>query len=208
MGSDIPKYRQLQEQRRADRLYLLGHITHNWNGLEHQLAYHMAIHSTDHPLAYALAARLRSAELTTALEQVVAEREPRKRIRDAYRFAVSAFHILRENRNILVHSHHNLEITGHQVLWTRPSKTNPRHSLATRGNLRDLDQVTSGIARLHIYLIGLGAVVVHYKQVREGKMPRDAFPPAWPQRFPLPRKLAQIPPTPLGAPRRPRSSRP
>ena len=202
--SAIPKYRLKQAQRRQERLLLLGEITHNWNFLEYQVAYLTSLYTLDEEATYSIASRLRNAEATTALLQLVREREHRVRIISAVEFAVSAFHRLRENRNVLVHSHHVFEITGKHVLWTRRSKTNPNNMVMILGTIRNLRKIAADIARLQAYFSGLIAFT-HYESskhmaetdefIREVLKKLGPRPPL-PKRFPLPRKLEETPPSP------------
>jgi hypothetical protein len=193
----------MQAERQQERILLLGRITHDWNFLEHQIAHLTSLYTLDPEATYAMAARLRNAEATANLLVLVNERETRKRMVAAIEFAVSAFHRLRENRNVLVHSHHNFEITKKTVLWSRRSRSNPANIVTAYGNVSDLKRVAADIGRLRIYLSSLVDIGI-YDQLEDAaakdgqtKVWLSHWPkrPSLPKRFALPRKLEENQPS-------------
>jgi hypothetical protein len=190
-----------------DHINLLGLITHYWNNLEVAFAIIPWLYSDD-KLSGLFINRLSARDLLAATGEIMGHREPNARVRSAVEFAISALNIIRENRNILVHSLHIAAENRTDVAWVRQSKSNPIYRIMTRANLRDLRTLYTAMMRLDEYLDGLiGRIDYDRNYPSPGMFELDKRP-ALPRRFPLPRKLEQIDPrAPRSAKRQPRSSR-
>lgn len=175
---------------------LVGTITHDWNYLEHQLQVITWFQTRDPEAAHVFTARMKNAMLASALLELTEMREKRPRVKAAIKFLVSAFNILLENRNALVHSDHLIPITHTTARWSRKSKSKPREVITAVGDLADLQELANDIMKAQEYANGL----MEYLEpegwfFKDGKGRVFAGRPL-PRRFRKPRKMLQ--PLPAG----------
>lgn len=99
-------------------------------------------------------------------------------------FACKAFNILRESRNLLIHSHSIFPTREGSISWVRATEKGPHGHLATLASPAELEDLIEAIVHLGIFSCDLLGSV---NAARDG---RPTVPP--PQRFPMPKKLQQI----------------
>lgn len=172
---------------------LLGKITHYWNHLEHLMGVLSWAYVGDETAAYIYTSRLRSGEKVSALLELSSLREKRPRVRAAIEFITQVFHILRENRNIIVHSHHGMhakEFSGYSdygraVIFTRRSKGRPTELVEVPLTLKDLRDLFDAIMKARDYA----------QELSDYLMPGSVQPRSrrstLPRKFRVPRRMPQ-----------------
>jgi hypothetical protein len=187
-----------------EHMALLGFITHFWNDLESRFAIIPLLYSHDVRATAVFSKRLRPRDLLDAIKEIIEEREKDVRLRGAVNSAIDALNILRENRNILVHSTHIIASGRADVAWVRNSKSSPGDPVLSSGSARELRLLLRMIRRLADYVTDLTFRIDFGREQLMG--PQDKQPPL-PRKFPLPRKLEQIdPPARQNGKHPPRSS--
>lgn len=147
----------------------------------------------DQQAAYIFTSRLRSGEKVSALLELSSIREKRRRVRTAIEFITHVFHILRENRNIIVHAHHGRHARenaaysayGTSVILTRRSKSRPTDLVEVAITLKDLRDLFDAIMKAR-----------HYAQELSDYLNPESVQPqyrrhALPRKFRVPRKMPQ-----------------
>jgi hypothetical protein len=170
----------------------LGRITHFWNDLEFDFQFIPMLYSTD-ILAGLFVTRLAPSSLAAATKEIIEHRERNPHVKAAVYFALAALEIIRENRNILVHSLLISATSGTNVAWVRRHKARPWDRIMSRANLRDLGNLEAAMVYLREYVAALIERISFDRNYPFPGIERLDKQPPLPRRFPMPRKLAQIP---------------
>jgi hypothetical protein len=174
---------------RDKHITLLGAITHDWNFLEHQMQVIAWQYTKDFEAAHILTARLGNADLAAALLELCDLREERKPVKAAVAFLVSVFHLIRENRNALVHSHGAAPITRTAAIWIRKSRSKPTKVITATATLADLRELHASLIKARNYA---GRLIDHL--LPRGPMfdlPAEHPRVSLPRKFQKPRKMLQ-----------------
>lgn len=194
------------DPRLEEHVRILGHIAHDWNSLENCLEVMPWLYATD-PLIGLPLSRLTPRALEEVLVEISDHRENNAKIRDAIAFVIKVIRIIRENRNVLVHSSHMSATSKTDVWWVRKNKSRPAEMTSNRANLRDLKALHASIGRLNRYINDLIDVIGSQRGPLGPLWTPEGQPPRLPRRFPLPRKLVQNPPVLRRVKRQRQSSR-
>lgn len=169
----------------------VGTITQTWNYLEHQMGVIAWFLTKDPEAAHVFTARMRNAELCTAILELSEMREKRPRVRRAISFLVEVFNILRENRNVLVHSDIYSINEGEKPRWRRRSKSKPRSIIVAEADYDDLQELVRDLTRAHAFADKLANYLEPEGYFfKSGKGRLFAGQPL-PRRFPKPRRMLQ-----------------
>ncbi|WP_375429250.1 hypothetical protein [uncultured Sphingomonas sp.] len=90
-------------------------------------------------------------------------------------YACKAFNILRENRNILVHSHSIFPTDDGTVHWRRATGRGPTGHLTTAASFADLEKMIESIVNLGMFTIELVGTIKASKEGTEFE-PRSERP--------------------------------
>jgi hypothetical protein len=102
---------------------------------------------------------------------------------DRIKFACKAFNILRENRNMLIHSHSIFPSEAGKPHWSRATGRGPEGHLSVEAEMEDLERLIAETVQLGFFVMKLLPFV--RPRTDPGK------PHTLPDKFPLPRKLNQ-----------------
>jgi hypothetical protein len=117
----------------------------------------------------------------------------RERIRDsdtleAIQFACKVFNILRENRNMLIHSHSVFrDENGEKPHWRRATGRGPVGHISAEADFTDLERLIAEICTLGVFTTAL----VPFLHPRRRKHWPNKKRPQLPEKFPLPALLGQ-----------------
>ena len=183
-------------------VYNLGRFSLEWNMVEQFFTALIWEFLGDHGVGMAVTAGLggnqSKADVVLGL---VRQRKDNPDLIDRVEFACRAFNILRENRNMLIHSHSIFPTENGKPHWRRATGRGPVGHLSVEANFEDLERLIAETASLGLFVVKLIPVI----RPRTADLELRALP----DKFPLPRKLSQpAPEDPTDDSRPPQSSRP
>ena len=170
-------------------LYALGMISIEWNYVEQMMTALIWCYVGDVDRGLAVTANIGNQSRADMLLALCKKSKVEPDMLDRVEFSTKAFNMLREKRNILIHSH---SITPHESgkpEWRRASGKAPLGHIGTLADENDLKVMLSEIVNLSSFLLSL--------VVREMGKKHDAALSPMPDKFALPRKLTQLPPEAL-----------
>jgi hypothetical protein len=171
-------------------VYDLGRISLEWNMIEHFFTAIIWELLGDYPSGMALTSGMGNRSKADVVLRLSRERISDEDTLAAIEFACTAFNILRENRNILMHSHSIFRgENGQKPHWRRATGKGPAGHVSAEANLADLEKIIAEICALGIYTTGL----VPFLHKRRRKHWPNKVRPDLPSKFPLPTLLAQPP---------------
>jgi hypothetical protein len=186
MNTFVADYHETEEA--FPLVYDLGRISLEWNMVEQFFTAMIWELLGDYPTGMAITSGMGN----TSKADVVL-RLSRERIRDddtleAIEFACKAFNVLRENRNMLVHSHSIFRgEDGKKPHWRRATGKGPAGHISVEADLADLERLISEICALGFFTTGL----VPFLHRRRRKHWPNNKKPSLPIRFPLPALLVR-----------------
>jgi hypothetical protein len=167
-------------------VYDLGRLCLEWNTVEQFFTALIWTYFGDHGVGMAVTGGLGGNKSKAEVLLNLARQSPQESaLIDRIEFACEAFNVLRENRNVLVHSHTIFRIEGGKPQWRRATGRGPTGHLSTEANLEDLENLIADICKLGLFVIEL--VPFLRKEKRGGAKC------TLPDKFPLPKKLKQLP---------------
>lgn len=193
----IPDYHETEEA--FPLVYDLGRFSLEWNMVEHFFSALIWEFIGDFAQGMAITSGMGNQSRADVLLSLARQRDDPELV-EHIEFACKAFNILRENRNLLMHSHSIFppEKKGQKPHWRRATGRGPEAHASVEADLADLEELIALTAALGMFAVGLSTVI----------RPRRPGPRTLPDKFPLPRKLKTPPPeAPEGAPPPRRSSR-
>ena len=98
-------------------------------------------------------------------------------------FACSAFNVLRENRNLLIHTHTIFPQENGKPQWCRSTGKPPILHARVEADEDDLNRILDDIAKLSAFALDLVAFI----RPRKGKKPKQ-----YPVQFAMPVKLKSV----------------
>lgn len=184
MGSFIADYHETEEA--FPLVYNLGRVSLKWNMVEQFFTAMIWELLGDYRSGMAI-----TSGMGNTSKADVALRLSRERIRDtdtldAVEFACKAFNILRENRNILIHSHSIFRgENGGKPHWRRATGKGPEGHISTQADFTDLEKLIAEICTLGFFVTGL----VPFLHRKRRKHWPNKVRPALPSKFPMPSLL-------------------
>jgi hypothetical protein len=183
-------------------VYGLGRVSIEWNMVEQFFTVLIWRYvGDDLRIGMAITSNLGNQSRADVLIALARQHQGDPELLERVEFACKAFNILRENRNMLMHSHsiHDLE-TGKKPIWVRATGRGPKGHATVEADVADLENIVSDLARLGMFAVYLTEHVRPFGKRRRKRGPL-------PEIFPLPRKLSPPPPeAPKDAPPPPQSS--
>lgn len=181
-------------------LYLLGRISIEWNFCEHFIGTLIWHYVGGTFKGAAITANLGNQSKADMLLTLARRFETDAAFVGCVEFATTAFNRLRENRNILMHSHSIGPHESGKLEWRRTSSTAPMGHVGSLVGSDDMMANLNAIAALGFFTLALSLR-------KFAKRKRQPVPPL-PERFPVPDKLTQLPPdVPTNAQRQRKPSR-
>jgi hypothetical protein len=178
----VPDYHEKEEA--WPLVYNLGRLSLEWNMVEQFFTALIWQLLGDHRIGMAVTGGLGNQSRADIVLNLAREQPNNESLVGEIEFACKAFNILRENRNILIHSHTIMPREDGSVSWRRATGKGPSGHLTTLASFGDLEDLIEATARLGLFtcdLIGL----IH--AAREGREPKRHM-----ERFPMPKKLKQL----------------
>ena len=190
-------------------VYDLGRVAIEWNMVEHFFTAMIWELLGDFPTGMAVTAGMGNQSKADVILKLARERIRNPDVLDRIEFACKTFNTLRENRNMLVHSHSIFqpEEPGAKPSWARAvSRGGPTAHAWTEADLGDLELLIAQICNLGLFVTALTAFL--HPRTRRRLRKLGVRHPTLPDKFPPPRILTQSRPEapPTGKPPR-RSSR-
>ena len=168
-------------------LHALGLLSIEWNMTEHYMSMLVAGFMSNSPASAPVAMSMGNQSKTDALLTLASTRNISKIGMKHIEFAAACFNRLRENRNILLHSHSMVPRKGQKIEFRRARASAPTLHL---GCLTTLDEIGDNLVKT--IALGQFISVLWIKTSRARHMKKSGLP--WPNIFPLPNKLTQLPP--------------
>lgn len=149
----------------------------------------------DYPTGMAVTGGMGNQSKADVILRLSRERIRKSEVIERIEFACKAFNILRENRNMLIHSHSIFRSdNGGKPTWHRAAGKGPRGHISAEADFEDLETLIAQTCALGIFTTEL-IPFLHPKRRRHWV---DKKPPELPATFPLPQILRQ--PAPEAAP--------
>jgi hypothetical protein len=139
----------------AEAVYLLGLISFQWNMVEHHMSTLIWNYAGGYELGASITAGLGNQTRGEVLLSLSRKAEKNRELQDRIEFIAKAFRILRENRNILMHSHSIEPHPTGKLAWRRTSgKPDPLH-VTSLLEVSDLDKILSEISALGLLIVSV-----------------------------------------------------
>lgn len=183
-------------------VYDLGRFSLEWNMVEQFFTALIWEFLGDHGVGMAVTGGLGGNQSKAGvLLNLARQRANNKELIDRVEFACRAFNILRENRNMLVHSHSIFPAENGKPHWRRATGKGPVGHLSVEADLADLEMLIAQTCQLGLFVVSL----IPFARPRRH---RGVSPANMPDKFPLPTKLIQpLPEPPKDFSQSPRQSR-
>jgi hypothetical protein len=165
-------------------VYNLGRLSLEWNMVEQFFTALIWQLLGDHRIGMAVTGGLGNQSRADIVLNLAREQPDSEILVKEIEFACKAFNIIRENRNILIHSHTILPREDGSVSWRRATGKGPTGHLTAIASFQDLEDIIESTVLLGLYtcdLIGL----IH--AAREGREPKRHM-----DRLPMPKRLKQL----------------
>lgn len=165
-------------------VYLLGLISIDWNYLEHFFGTLIWHYLGGHRAGPTVTAKMGNQSRADLLLALARKFEKNREFVERVEFAAKVFNRLRENRNVLMHSHSVIFRVDEKLEWRRASSAVHGHVSSLIG-LDDLVSIHSSIGHLFMFVLELQ---LYQFAVRK----RRAKPPL-PLTFSMPDRLKDLP---------------
>lgn len=180
---------------------LLGQFLFVWNNIEFDLDWLIgsfiltgdpedALEKPNEDSVHMLVSKLGNRDRLVMLRAVAAQFPMGAQLADRIDLVTSAFSILNDNRNALVHSRFIYAGKMGSMTWARPSRATPGRAAHATAPLRVLKSQLVAAERLEWHLSELSMAVRSRRSGWETKHP-------WPRKFALPQRLQQPDPSSL-----------
>jgi hypothetical protein len=170
-------------------VYELGRISLEWNMVEQFFSAAIWEMLGDYPAGMAITAGMGNLSKADVVLRLSKERLKDKDTLEAIEFACKALNVLRDNRNVLMHSHSIFPgENGSKPQWVRASGKDPTGHKATEADLKDLEELISQICGLGKFVVEL----VPFLHRKRRKNWPEGQQPSLPAAFPLPKLLKRI----------------
>jgi len=191
MASFIADYHETEEA--FPLVYDLGRVSLEWNMIEQFFTATIWELLGDYRTGMAVTSGMGNTSKADVVLRLTRERVHDADVLQAIEFACKAFNVLRENRNILIHSHSIFRSEkGAKPHWRRATGKGPEGHLSAEADLADLEKIIADICSLGLFIVALTPFLHRRrKQHWPGKTR-----PELPAQFPMPSLLKQ--PAPAG----------
>jgi hypothetical protein len=167
-------------------VYNLGRVSLEWNMVEQFFTTIIWELLGDYPAGMAVTGGMGNVSKADVVLRLSRERIRDKDTIDAVEFACKAFNILRQNRNVLIHSHSIYPAeSGGKPTWRRASGKGPSGHLSAKIDFEDLENIIAQICELGVFITGL----VPFLHRRRRKHWPYKVRPQLPLFFPMPTPL-------------------
>lgn len=184
MSDFDPDYHETKEA--LPLIYNLGRLSLEWNMVEQFFTALVWELVGDYPTGMAVTGGMGNQSKADVILRISRNRVRNADTIDRIEFACKAFNILRENRNILIHSHSVFSPeVGEKPTWRRASGRDPTGHLSTKADFDDLDRIIAQICMLGIFATQL----IPFLRSKRKRAWRGGGPPSLPEKFPLPELL-------------------
>jgi len=188
MSEFIADYHETEEA--SLLVYNLGRLSLEWNMVEHFLSATVWELLGNYPAGMAITAGMGNLSKSDVVMRLAREQIKSKEALSAIESACKAFNILRENRNVLIHSHSIVRgENGGKPHWRRASGKNPSGHKSTEADFNDLENLIAQVCHLGKYIISL----IPFLHPRRRKSWLGRVPPELPEKFEMPALLRQVP---------------
>jgi hypothetical protein len=170
-------------------VYMLGLISIDWNMTEQFMTTLIWNYVGGFEVGRTVTNNLGNRSKAEMLLELSKKLEKRKEISTRNEFCAKAFNILRDNRNMLMHSHSVYQEEDGNVIWRRQNPKAPLGSVGCVANIEDLVRIRDEICILGKFIVAL------YLRAGKKRGKRAILPPL-PEIFHLPARLKQLPDEP------------
>jgi hypothetical protein len=165
-------------------VFNLGRFSLEWNMVEQFFTALIWEYLGDHQTGMAVTGGMGNQSRADVLLGLARQRNENPDLIDRVEFACKAFNILRENRNMLMHSHSIYpDEAGGKPHWRRATGKGPHGHVSCEANFEDLERLIAQTSALGFFVIALTPII----------NPRNKKKFALPEKFPLPIILTKPP---------------
>lgn len=171
-------------------VYNLGRLSLEWNMVEQFFTAMIWELLGDYAAGMAVTSGMGNTSKADVVLRLSREQITQQDTLEAIEFACKAFNVLRENRNMLIHSHSIFRgEKGGKPHWRRATGKGPQGHLGVEADFSDLERLIAEICALGLFTTAL----VPFLHPRRRKHWPNKVRPDLPEKFPMPVKLK--PPT-------------
>jgi hypothetical protein len=184
MASFVADYHETEEA--LPLVYNVGRVSLEWNMVEQFFTATIWEMLGDYPAGMAVTGGMGNVSKADVVLRLSRQRIRDKDTLDAVEFACKAFNILRQSRNVLIHSHSIYPAEdGGKPIWRRASGKGPSGHLSVKVDFEDLENLIAQICALGVFTTGL----VPFLHRRRRKHWPHKVRPQLPLFFPMPTPL-------------------
>jgi hypothetical protein len=186
VDSFIADYHETEEA--FPLVYNLGRVSLEWNMVEQFFTAMVWELLGDYRSGMAVTGGMGNTSKADVVLRLSRERVRELDTLDAIEFACKAFNILRENRNILIHSHSIFRSeNGGKPHWRRATGKGPAGHITAEADFADLEKLIADICTLGLFVTGL----IPFLHRKRRKHWPNKVRPSLPSKFPMPGLLRQ-----------------
>ncbi len=183
-AKDHPETDYFETSDAMPAIYALGRISISWNFCEHILSTLIWQQFENTEKGVAVTQLVGNQTRADMLLNLTRRHENNPDVVSRIEFATKAFNRLRENRNILMHSHSLAPHDDGGLVWTRTSKSATLGHTNSIASISELVAINESIVELTKYMLDL---LMYYVSVEN-----DTNIPPLPQDFPIPERLTDL----------------